>query len=358
MLRRRHVLIATAAAAVAAPAVIAPAASAERLVAADASNRLYTFDSASPEKWSRTKALTGLAAGEKVVGLDVRPAGRRLIALTNRSRLYSVQRSRAIATPIGGNPFMPALDGAAVGFDFNPTVDRIRVVSGSGQNLRLNPDTGAVAFTDGGLRYKDGDPAAGSTPSAIGAAYTNSVAGAMSTTLYVIDTRRDSLAIQAPPNDGVLTTVGPLGVNLSGPLASTSPRRTARRTCWPIGRAPIARGCLRSTSPRGPPASSGPCAGPLTSWRSRRSPSRRRRDGVANGSCPPRLIRHTRRWRGSGSTSRGPQGCLVAGVTAGNRLQAPLPAAPASAATRRPWGRRRRAARGAYRSKSNFLRTT
>jgi len=218
MLRRRHVLIATAAAAVAAPAVIAPAASAERLVAADASNRLYTFDSASPEKWSRTKALTGLAAGEKVVGLDVRPAGRRLIALTNRSRLYSVQRSRAIATPIGGNPFMPTLDGAAVGFDFNPTVDRIRVVSGSGQNLRLNPDTGAVAFTDGGLRYKDGDPAAGSTPSAIGAAYTNSVAGAMSTTLYVIDTRRDSLAIQAPPNDGVLTTVGPLGVNLSGPL--------------------------------------------------------------------------------------------------------------------------------------------
>ena len=40
----------------------------------------------------------------------------------------------------------------------------------------------------------------------------------MMTTLYVIDTRRDSLAIQAPPNDGVLSTVGPLGVNLAGPL--------------------------------------------------------------------------------------------------------------------------------------------
>ena len=40
----------------------------------------------------------------------------------------------------------------------------------------------------------------------------------MTTTLYVIDTRRDVLAIQAPPNEGVLTTVGPLGVNLSGPL--------------------------------------------------------------------------------------------------------------------------------------------
>ena len=92
----------------------------------------------------------------------MRPAGRQLIALTNRSRLYSVQRTRAIATPIGANPFMPALAGSAFGFDFNPTVDRIRVVSGSGQNLRLT--------------------------------------------------------IQAPPNDGVLMTVGNLGVNLSGPL--------------------------------------------------------------------------------------------------------------------------------------------
>jgi hypothetical protein len=215
---RRPVLIAAAVAAVAAPAVCAPVASAERLVAADASNRLYTFDSASPEKWTRTKAVTGLASGERIVGLDVRPAGRRLVALTNRSRLYAVQRTRAIATPIGGNPFMPLLAGTAFGFDFNPTVDRIRVVSDSGQNLRLNPDSGAVAFTDGALRYKEGDPGAGSPPSAIGAAYTNSTAGAMTTTLYVIDTRRDALAIQAPPNDGVLTTVGALGVNLSGPL--------------------------------------------------------------------------------------------------------------------------------------------
>lgn len=217
---RRPVLIAAAAAAaaVAAPAVCAPAAFAERLVAADAGNRLYTFDSASPHKWTRTKAVSGLAAGERIIGLDVRPANRQLIALTNRSRLYGVQRTRAIATPIGADPFMPALAGSAFGFDFNPTVDRIRAVSGSGQNLRLHPDTGAVAFADGALRYKDGDPNAGSTPSAIGAAYTNSVAGATTTTLYVLDTRQDALAIQAPPNDGVLTTVGSLGVNLSGPL--------------------------------------------------------------------------------------------------------------------------------------------
>ena len=213
---RRTVLIATAA--LAAPAVLRTGRARQRLVASDSANRLYTFDSASPEQWTRTKPLSGLAAGERVVGLDVRPAGRQLIALTNRNRLYGVQRTRAIATPIGSGPFMPALAGNAFGFDFNPTVDRIRVVSGSGQNLRLHPDTGAVAFTDGTLKYKDGDPNAGSPPLALGAAYTNSTAGATMTTLYVIDTRRDVLAIQAPPNDGVLSTVGALGVNVAGPL--------------------------------------------------------------------------------------------------------------------------------------------
>lgn len=215
---RRPVLFATAAAVLMAPAVCAPTALAERLVAADASNRLYTFDSSSPEKWTRTKAVTGLGAGERIVGLDVRPAGRALIALTNASRLYSVRRARASATPIGGGPFTPLLAGPAYGFDFNPTVDRIRVVSAAGQNLRLNPETGAAAGTDGALRYKDGDPGAGSAPAAIGAAYTNSLQGATATTLYVIDANRDALAIQAPPNEGVLSTVGPLGVNVSAPL--------------------------------------------------------------------------------------------------------------------------------------------
>jgi hypothetical protein len=43
--------------------------------------------------------------------------------------------------------FMPVLAGTSFGFDFNPTVDRIRLVSDSGQNLRLNPNSGAGATT-------------------------------------------------------------------------------------------------------------------------------------------------------------------------------------------------------------------
>ncbi len=108
------------------------------------------------------------------------------------------------ATAVGA-AFTPALSGTAFGFDFNPTVDRIRVVSDTGQNLRLNPDTGAVAAVDGAL-----NPGA---PHVVGSAYTNNFAGATTTTLYAIDAATDQLLIQNPPNNGTLAPVGPLGVD-------------------------------------------------------------------------------------------------------------------------------------------------
>lgn len=215
MLRPR---LLAAIAALAVPALLAPAtASAERFAAVDSQNRLYTFTSTKPAAWKRI-ALKGLTAGERIVGLDVRPANRQLVALTNRSRLLTVSRAKGTVTAIGAAAFMPALSGATFGFDFNPTVDRIRVTSDAGQSLRLNPATGAVAMADKALVYKAGDTGAGVAPAVLGSAYTNSVAGATTTTLYDVDTGRDALAIQAPPNDGVLSTVGSLGVNLVGPL--------------------------------------------------------------------------------------------------------------------------------------------
>jgi len=111
--------------------------------------------------------------------------------------------------------FTPGLTGSIFGFDFNPTVDRIRLVSDAAQDLRLHPDTGAVAATDGNLAYAAGDPGAGVGPRVVAAAYTNNVAGATATQLFDIDAARDVLALQNPPNAGTLVTVGPLGVDVS-----------------------------------------------------------------------------------------------------------------------------------------------
>ena len=56
----------------------------------------------------------------------------------------------------------------------------------------------------------------------VAAAYTGSVAGATKTTLYVIDAAGNTLARQGgvdgmpSPNAGVLTAIGPLGVDITG----------------------------------------------------------------------------------------------------------------------------------------------
>jgi hypothetical protein len=89
------------------------------------------------------------------------------------------------------------------------------VVSNSGQNLRLHPDTGAVAATDMPLSYADADVNVGRQPSAIGAAYTNNFAGTTGTTLYDIEAGRGVLVAQSPPNDGKLNTIGALGVDVT-----------------------------------------------------------------------------------------------------------------------------------------------
>jgi hypothetical protein len=68
-------------------------------------------------------------------------------------------------------------------------VDRIRLVSNTGQNLRLHPDLGTVVSVDGNLNP--------GTPFVTGAAYTNNFA-ATTTALFVIDSQMDALFRQDP----------------------------------------------------------------------------------------------------------------------------------------------------------------
>jgi hypothetical protein len=210
-LRRTLRLFALAAAS--ALAVPGAASAAEALYGVTEDNQLVTFQSDNVTNVEPAHAITGLPGGEDIVGLDVRPLNGQLYALGKTSRLYIINPRTGAARQVGATPLIPALAGASFGFDFNPTVDRIRVTSDAEQNLRLNPDTGTVAATDTNLAYAPGDPGAGTNPSVAGSAYTNSFAGATSTTLYDIDNARHALVIQNPPNDGTLTTVGALGTS-------------------------------------------------------------------------------------------------------------------------------------------------
>jgi 3D (Asp-Asp-Asp) domain-containing protein len=199
---------------------IAFAARAENIFAITDNNVLLSFTSGVPGVINSSRAVSGLASGEEIVGIDFRPATGQLYAATNVNRVYIINPASGTATAVGAGPLNPGLSGLTFGFDFNPVPDRIRVVSDAGQNLRLNPNNGAVAGVDGALAYAAADANAGQDPNVVAAAYTNNFVGATSTTLYVIDSLRDTLAIQGSsggspvsPNTGQLFTVGSLGVD-------------------------------------------------------------------------------------------------------------------------------------------------
>ncbi len=165
-------------------------------------NQLVKYNALNSQSVISTVSITGTGPSEKIMAIDFRPATGQLYGLGNSSRLYIINQETGAATGLGTAPFTPAINGTLAGFDFNPTVDRIRLVTSSGQNLRLNPETGTVAAVDVALNP--------GTPSIIGAAYTNSVAGAATTTLFDIDISTNKLYKQDPPNNGTLVEVGSL----------------------------------------------------------------------------------------------------------------------------------------------------
>lgn len=170
--------------------------------------------------------VTGLQPGENLLGIDFRPVNGQLFGLGNTNRLYRIDAATGAATAVNAQPLAIALNGTQFGIDFNPAVDRLRVVSDAGQNLRLVPDTGAVVDGNSTLEGIQADSNLnGATTSIAATAYTNSFFGVApttppgSTTQYTINTTTDELFIQNPPNSGTQTRVGALGVDFSGTAA-------------------------------------------------------------------------------------------------------------------------------------------
>ena len=204
----------------------------EMLYAVTASNRLVSFNGGQPQKLLTDAVLKGLQPQERILGIDYRVAKGQMFALGSSGRLYRVDPAAATVTAVG-QPIAVALQGTEFGFDFNPTVDRIRVVSDSGLNLRLHPDTGAVVDadpkTDGvqidaTLAYDAADAHAGQKPAVVAAGYSYNKDNEKITTNFAIDARQGVLVVQGSregaqpvisPNTGRLFTVGALN---AGPI--------------------------------------------------------------------------------------------------------------------------------------------
>ena len=182
---------------------------------------LITFNAGQPRQVLQRKPVNGLAAGDTLVGMDYRVAKGVLFALSKSGRVFTLDVNTGALKAVSAEPIKATLDSAVFGLDFNPVADRIRVVSSSGQNLRLHPDTGALAAADPATAYAPGDSQFGSQPELAAAAYTYNKTDEKLTTNYAIDRKSGTLVIQGSlegtqpvvsPNTGLLKTVGSLGL--------------------------------------------------------------------------------------------------------------------------------------------------
>ncbi len=170
---------------------------------------LLSFNRAAPDKICGAKTINGLLVGENVVALDMRPSTGILYVLTKSGTTGRLHR----VDPVSGNlspaiPISVPLNGTSFGMDYNPTgTVPLRIVSDTGQNIRVTDLTTGTSVADTNLN--------GAGTGASGIAYTDSVLGAGTTTLYSIDPTTDQLRIQSPPNDGTLTNVGPLNFDIT-----------------------------------------------------------------------------------------------------------------------------------------------
>ena len=194
---------------------------AETVVAVTDAARLIRFNAGQPQRILHSKPLQGLAPGNRLIGIDYRVARGVLYAVSASGHVYTLDADSAQLTRVGsGAPVV--FSGQHFGVDFNPVADRIRVVSDSGQNLRLHPDSGALAAADPALRLSAAStPAAGGVPPRIaGAAYTYNKHNDKLSTNFAIDLTSGTLLVQGSregvvpvvsPNSGELGAVGALG---------------------------------------------------------------------------------------------------------------------------------------------------
>ncbi len=206
-----------------------------------AGGNLVSFDSAAPNVQTSVGTLTGQVGGQTIRAIDFRPTNGQLYAVSatgTSAQLYTVNLSTAALTPVGSGFTLGTDPGSRLSMAFNPVSDSLTLVGGFGTNARINPVTGALTSNDPDTIYDAStgfDPAA-DFPFVADAAYSNKVAGASQTTLYVYDYSTDQIFTQGsvngspvsptsgtlfdPPGGpnptGIITNTASLGFDISG----------------------------------------------------------------------------------------------------------------------------------------------
>jgi uncharacterized protein DUF4394 len=166
-------------------------------------------------------------AGFDLIGIDFRPADKKLYALSDGGSLYTINFNVSPPTATLVSALTPRFpSGFQSLMDFNPVVDAIRLIGGDTLNYAVVKGANGIlntAAVQTSLTYAAGDVNAGKTPKVTGGAYNNNVAGATTTLFYAMDYDLDTFVTIADKTatgssntgGGKLQTIGPL-VDVNG----------------------------------------------------------------------------------------------------------------------------------------------
>ncbi len=128
-------------------AMAAAPAGAATLWALDAAGGLARIDT---DTRRAMPAMMVKGADGAVLSVALRPAAGKLYGLTAKGQLVTIDPTSGMATQVA--KLDKPVEGGRITINFSPVADRIRVVSSTGGNWRIHPDTGAVTV-DGMLKY-------------------------------------------------------------------------------------------------------------------------------------------------------------------------------------------------------------
>ena len=201
----------------------------ETIYGLDDTNNIISVQSDAPATGTPV-AVSGLATGDSLVGIDFRAGTGQMYALGSANNVYTLELGTFEATLLGNfadgindDPAGPgALSGNTFAFDFNPafTPDAsqnasgsfARIISDTNTNRVINGNTGEYL---GGAKTDVFYQGSSANPNIQGIAYDNSVFGSTATQQFGIDVEQD-LLVTIANNAGTLETVGPLGIDVSG----------------------------------------------------------------------------------------------------------------------------------------------
>lgn len=181
------------------------------LLGLTSANELARIDTTDIAAATRT-AITGLEAGDRFVGIDLRPSNNMVYGITQSNKLYTLNAMTGAASFVASlsSPVVQMSQG--YGIDFNPAADfagatSLRFTSSGGSNFAINANTGVVGNLAGMI-----------APGFSAVAYSNSTIlptmAPPSTALYYINSATDMLSVATGAfNAPTITPIGALGID-------------------------------------------------------------------------------------------------------------------------------------------------